>query len=50
MNNAASVKPVVFIPLNMAIVTVSDTRTEETDKSGAVLADYVRSSGHLLAS
>ena len=23
-----------FLPLNIAVLTVSDTRTEETDKSG----------------
>lgn len=39
-----------FIPLNTAIVTVSDTRTEETDKSGAILADYVQEAGHKLLS
>ena len=39
-----------FLPLNIAIVTVSDTRTEDTDKSGALLAEYVSRSGHTLIS
>lgn len=34
--------------LNIAVVTVSDTRTEETDKSGKVLIDCLNDSGHLL--
>lgn len=37
-------------PLNIAVVTVSDTRTEETDKSGAVLIECLRSAGHKLQS
>jgi molybdenum cofactor biosynthesis protein B len=36
-------------PLNVAVLTVSDTRTEATDKSGAVLVDRVRGAGHRLA-
>ena len=38
-----------FLPINIAILTVSDTRTEETDRSGATLADRVRSAGHEVA-
>ena len=34
--------------LRIAVVTVSDTRTEETDKSGKVLIDCLEHSGHLL--
>lgn len=34
--------------LHIAVVTVSDTRTEETDKSGKVLIDSLEGSGHLL--
>ena len=51
MNDAAPANPPVksFVPLHVAVVTVSDTRTEETDKSGAVLLDYVRNSGHIVA-
>ena len=39
----------VFIPLNVAVLTVSDTRTEETDKSGALLVQRLRAAGHRLA-
>lgn len=35
-----------FVPLNIAILTVSDTRTEETDKSGALLREGAESAGH----
>ena len=35
-----------FIPLNIAVLTISDTRTEEDDKSGALLANRVRDAGH----
>lgn len=37
-----------FTSLNIAVVTVSDTRTEETDKSGAVLVARLQSAGHKL--
>ncbi|MGR9045605.1 MAG: molybdenum cofactor biosynthesis protein B [Gammaproteobacteria bacterium] len=35
-----------FIPLNIAILTVSDTRTETDDVSGKSLADRVLQAGH----
>lgn len=35
-----------FHPLRIAILVVSDTRTEETDKSGALLAERIASAGH----
>lgn len=38
-----------FLPLGIAVLTVSDTRTEASDKSGALLAERLRSSGHRLA-
>jgi len=38
------------IPLNLAVVTVSDTRTMETDTSGALLAEKLRAEGHQLHS
>ena len=38
-----------FYPLRIAVLTVSDTRTEETDKSGALLAERVAAAGHELA-
>ena len=41
---------IVATPLKIAVITVSDTRTEETDKSGKVLIDNLLGSGHLLHS
>lgn len=38
-----------FIPLNIAVITVSDTRTRETDTSGDVLAERIEKAGHKLA-
>ena len=38
-----------FQPLQIAVLTVSDSRTEETDKSGALLVDRLTSAGHSLA-
>jgi len=38
-----------FIPLNIAVLTVSDTRTEADDKSGQVLVDRIKDAGHHLA-
>lgn len=34
--------------LNIAVITVSDTRTPETDKSGDLLAERLRAAGHSL--
>ena len=36
-------------PLRVAVLTVSDTRNEATDKSGALLVERVRKAGHVLA-
>ncbi|WP_045857901.1 molybdenum cofactor biosynthesis protein B [Teredinibacter purpureus] len=38
-----------LIPLNIAVLTVSDTRTEETDTSGQSLVQRLTDHGHLLA-
>ena len=38
-----------FYPLRIAVLTVSDSRTEETDKSGALIAERLTGSGHELA-
>ena len=35
-----------FIPLNIAVLTVSDSRTEATDKSGKLLAERAAAAGH----
>ena len=36
-------------PLRIAVLTVSDSRTDETDKSGALLAERLTAAGHELA-
>jgi molybdenum cofactor biosynthesis protein B len=38
-----------FYPLRIAVLTVSDTRDEQTDKSGAFLAERLKEAGHELA-
>ena len=38
-----------FYPLRIAVLTVSDTRDEQTDKSGALLVERLKSAGHELA-
>ncbi|MGZ3328928.1 MAG: molybdenum cofactor biosynthesis protein B [Xanthobacteraceae bacterium] len=38
-----------FIPLNIAVLTVSDTRTLADDKSGTTLSDRLTAAGHDLA-
>ena len=38
-----------FIPLNIAVLTVSDTRSLADDKSGTTLADRLVAAGHTLA-
>jgi molybdenum cofactor biosynthesis protein B len=38
-----------FVPLNIAVLTVSDSRSLADDKSGATLADRLTAAGHRLA-
>jgi molybdenum cofactor biosynthesis protein B len=38
-----------FIPLNIAVLTVSDTRTLEEDRSGNTLTERLEKAGHKLA-
>jgi molybdopterin adenylyltransferase len=38
-----------FIPLKIAVLTVSDTRDLADDKSGATLAERIEKAGHVLA-
>jgi len=38
-----------FVPVRIAVLTVSDTRTGETDSSGAYLAGAIEGAGHVLA-
>jgi len=37
-----------FKPLNIAVLTVSDTRTGQTDKSGQLLIERLQQAGHIL--
>ena len=38
-----------FIPLNIAVLTVSDSRTEDTDTSGQLLVEKLTDAGHFLS-
>jgi molybdenum cofactor biosynthesis protein B len=38
-----------FVPLKIAVLTVSDTRKLEDDKSGATLAERIEKAGHAVA-
>jgi molybdopterin adenylyltransferase len=42
-------KDLQFHPLRIAVLTVSDTRNAETDRSGALLAERLTAAGHELA-
>jgi len=39
-----------FLPITIAVLTISDTRDEQTDKSGNYLAEAVQKAGHKLFS
>src|SRR4030081_988807 len=41
--------PKPFVPLNIAVLTISDTRSLADDKSGTTLADRLTTAGHKLA-
>ena len=41
-------KSIPFVPVNIAVLTVSDTRTEKTDKSGEILVTKLKDAGHTL--
>lgn len=41
--------PPEFIPVRFAVLTVSDSRDFDDDRSGAVLADGIEEAGHILA-
>jgi molybdopterin adenylyltransferase len=47
MSESNETKP--FIPLNIAVLTVSDTRSSSDDKSGTTLAERLTAAGHRLA-
>ncbi len=38
-----------LLPLNITLITISDTRTEADDKSGKILANHLKMAGHHLA-
>lgn len=38
-----------FIPVRIAVLTISDTRTPKTDKSGSLLAKMIEEAGHMVA-
>jgi molybdenum cofactor biosynthesis protein B len=38
-----------FLPVNIAVLTVSDTRTEADDKSGQTLVERIAGAGHKVA-
>ncbi len=46
---AGEVSEPVLLPLQVAVVTISDTRNLETDSSGALLVELLGSAGHQLA-
>ena len=35
-----------FVAINIAVLTISDTRTAETDTSGALLQERINTAGH----
>jgi molybdopterin adenylyltransferase len=47
MNRLDETRP--FIPVRIAVLTVSDTRTKKTDKSGPLLASMIKEAGHEVA-
>jgi molybdenum cofactor biosynthesis protein B len=47
MNRIDETRP--FIPIRIAVLTVSDTRTKKTDKSGPLLVSMIAEAGHEVA-
>lgn len=37
-----------MVPLNIAVLTISDTRTQKTDRSGQTLVERLTTAGHVL--
>ena len=46
---SADIQTHAFIPLNIAVLTISDSRSLADDKSGATLAERLAAAGHRLA-
>ena len=42
-------KKLVFLPVHIAVMTVSDTRTKDDDRSGDTLIERLKADGHILA-
>jgi len=49
MSSKSSHGGAAFVPLNIAVLTVSDTRDESNDTSGQLLAERAVSAGHRVA-
>ena len=49
MDSSMTSNPREFIPVRIAVLTVSDSRTEENDSSGQALVERLTSAGHTLA-
>ena len=49
LNMAGIDGSLTFYPLRIAVLTVSDSRTEESDKSGRLIAERLTAAGHELA-
>ena len=47
MNRIDETRP--FIPIRVAVLTVSDTRSEADDRSGNTLAELAETAGHRIA-
>jgi molybdenum cofactor biosynthesis protein B len=47
MNRIDETRP--FVPVRIAVLTVSDTRTKKTDKSGSLLVSMINEAGHEVA-
>jgi molybdopterin adenylyltransferase len=47
--SAVAKPPREFMPVGIAVITISDTRTAADDKSGNTLADRIIASGHTVA-
>ena len=42
-------KKLIFLPVQIAVMTVSDTRTKDDDRSGDTLIERLKADGHILA-
>ncbi|GGD37584.1 molybdenum cofactor biosynthesis protein B [Sinisalibacter lacisalsi] len=49
MNTITDAESREFIPVRVAVITVSDTRTPEDDRSGDTLVARIEAAGHILA-